>query len=165
MRIQVGGLSEGLHEYRFRVEPSDLGLGEPFGGEVQITATLERVGMQYHLRAALSTLGTFVCDRCVTTFEREVRPSYQMYYVADEAEIQRYDPAEVQVLTPGFPVIDLAEDVRQVLQLAIPLKLLCREDCAGLCPRCAINLNEATCSCSEDRTDPRWEQLRRLTKN
>ena len=165
MRIQVGGLSEGLHEYRFRVEPAELRLDEHFSREVQVAASLERRGTQFHLRAEISTVGRFVCDRCVAPFDREVRPSYQMHYMSDEADISRYDPAELQVLSPGCTVIDMSDDVRQVLQLAIPLKLLCREDCAGLCPRCATNLNEATCSCVEDHTDTRWEQLRRLTQN
>ncbi|MBP1654290.1 MAG: hypothetical protein H6Q28_846, partial [Bacteroidetes bacterium] len=81
-------------------------------------------------------------------------------YVREAAETERFDPAEVQVLSPAMAVIDLAEDVRQTLMLSVPLKLLCAEDCRGLCPTCGANRNTAGCDCREDEPDSRWEQLK-----
>ncbi len=165
MKIQVAGLSEGVHKYRFAVDAADLDLGPQFSGKVVALATVEKIGTQLHLKGAVEATGTFACDRCVTVFERMLRPSYAMHYVADQEEYGRFDPAEVQVISPGHPVIDISDDVRQTLLLSIPLKLLCREDCAGLCPRCATNLNEGVCSCSPERADGRWDALRRLQSN
>ena len=48
----------------------------------------------------------------------------------------------------------------QVL-LASPVKLICREDCKGLCPQCGTNLNNATCNCQQPG-DPRWAALGEL---
>ncbi len=42
--------------------------------------------------------------------------------------------------------------------------LLCRPDCAGLCPHCGTNLNDGACDCEEDRTDPRWDALREVAE-
>lgn len=165
MRIQVGGLSDGLYQYTFRAAPADLTLGEEFRREVVVTATVEKTGSQVHLRVAAATGGNFECDRCVTPFDREVEGSYAMHYLQDPADAARYEPAEVQMIQPGFSVIELGDDVRQTLLLAVPLKLLCREECAGLCPRCGTNLNSGTCSCTEDAADTRWDQLRRLRGN
>jgi len=46
--------------------------------------------------------------------------------------------------------------------LSIPMKLLCREDCQGICPGCGANLNQEACRCGEKPGDPRWEKLREL---
>ena len=46
-------------------------------------------------------------------------------------------------------VIDLSEDARQTILLAVPLKLLCREDCQGLCPGCGVDLNREACRCAD----------------
>lgn len=165
MKIQVAGLSEGAHRYRFTVGAAELGVDERFAGQVVVEATLDRVGTQMHLRAEVQATGSFVCDRCVAPFSRTLRPSYTMHYVADETETGPFDPAEVQVLFPGNPVIDIADDVRQTLLLSVPLKLLCREDCRGLCPRCAKDLNDGPCGCESRPADSRWEALRRLQSN
>ncbi len=165
MRIQVGGLSEGVHHYEFTVGAEGLALGNQFAKDVSVRAVLEKVGNQFFLQAQILAQGDFTCDRCASLFHTALTPSYQMHYVTDQAEYEMYDPAEVQVLSPGFSVIDIDEDVRQTVLLAVPLKLLCRENCAGLCPHCARNLNEASCDCKEEVVDTRWEQLRKLRTN
>jgi uncharacterized metal-binding protein YceD (DUF177 family) len=76
----------------------------------------------------------------------------------------RYDPSEVQVIPASLPVIDVNDDVRQTVFLAVPLKLLCSESCKGLCPQCGINLNMGTCACTDDPADGRWEKLRSLVR-
>jgi uncharacterized protein len=60
-------------------------------------------------------------------------------------------------------VLDLTETIRQYAILAIPMKPLCRENCAGLCPSCGHNLNQGECSCPLLDIDPRWVALRKLT--
>jgi uncharacterized protein len=44
----------------------------------------------------------------------------------------------------------------------MPLRVLCREDCAGLCPTCGTDLNHDTCSCVTETVDERWSALRDL---
>jgi uncharacterized protein len=88
-----------------------------------------------------------------------------MYYFAEGSDQAPYDPAEVQIIPQGASVLDLTEDVRQTILLSVPLKLLCSETCAGLCPRCGANLNTEVCTCSETLIDPRWEKLRSLQDN
>lgn len=60
-------------------------------------------------------------------------------------------------------LLDLQAWARDALALALPAQLLCREECAGLCPDCGVNLNEAGRSHGHDRPpDPRWEALSKL---
>ena len=55
--------------------------------------------------------------------------------------------------------LDLTETIRQYALLATPMKPLCREDCAGLCPSCGHNLNDGPCNCLPQPADPRWSEL------
>lgn len=56
--------------------------------------------------------------------------------------------------------LDVADQVRESIWLLLPRKLLCREDCAGLCPMCGADLNEGSCGCIPFEGDPRLEILR-----
>jgi uncharacterized protein len=60
-------------------------------------------------------------------------------------------------------VLDLAAWARDALVLAAPVTALCKEDCLGLCPICAADLNEAGEEHTHEREpDPRWAKLREL---
>ena len=165
MKIQVGGLSEGVHEYRFRTTPAELELPPVFRDEVETSVTLEKTSRQLFLRATGGTTADVECDRCVTPFRETLEFGYQMHYVPEEPDAGRVDPSEVQVLPPGSTMIDLSDDVRQSILLAFPLKHVCRDDCKGLCPRCGKNLNEGSCDCKDDPLDGRWDKLKELQNN
>jgi uncharacterized protein len=163
MKIQLGGLSEGIHRYRLESEPSEVGLGEHFTNVVVVHATLDKTGNRVFLQAKVEVAGTFTCDRCVVEYEMPVRTSYRMYYVVEASETEGIDPSEIQIVPPGFMVIDLSEDVRQTVLLAVPLKSLCTDQCKGLCPTCGTNLNTGTCDCvSATAIDPRWDKLQSI---
>jgi uncharacterized protein len=59
-------------------------------------------------------------------------------------------------------VLDLREAIRQNLLLAMPIKTLCKEDCAGLCPECGKDWNEGPCDCEAMVDDDRFSALRQL---
>ena len=60
--------------------------------------------------------------------------------------------------------LDLSVPVTEQLLSDFPSKLLCRDDCKGLCPKCGKNLNDGDCGCDLKEPDPRLEALRRLIK-
>ena len=163
MKIQIGGLSEGLHRYQFQERAANLALGDQFSNMVDIDAALQRNGRQLYLNASVRATGSFLCDRCAAPFTLPLHTTYQMYYVQDETVAGDIDPAEVQVIPPGLSSIDLAEDVRQMVLLAVPFKLLCRDDCRGLCTSCGADLNTGPCTCPPEPADTRWEALRGFT--
>lgn len=165
IKIQISGLSEGIHRYSFRLSPEDVDLSGSFEDVVTVEAALDKTATQMLLTASISATGKFVCDRCVAEFRRAVAPGYTMVYVPEGMDKRHLDATEVQVIQAGQHLIDIAEDVRQTLLLAIPFKLLCRESCKGLCPHCGTNLNEGTCSCSDQPVDYRWDELRKLQSN
>jgi len=56
-------------------------------------------------------------------------------------------------------ILDLGEAIYQYILMAVPMKPLCRPDCAGICPTCGANLNQGPCKCRETNLDPRWDKL------
>ncbi len=105
----------------------------------------------------LKRSGQFVCDRCLAEFEKDLRVDYRMSYVYDRNDAGEIDKDEITVIHPSTNEIEIDEEVRQYILISVPLKLVCKESCAGLCPTCGKNLNNETCTCGKDEIDPRWE--------
>jgi len=61
--------------------------------------------------------------------------------------------------------IDLSQMMVEQIVLALPMKPLCKPDCAGLCALCGANRNLSRCDCAPEDTDPRWAALKTLQKS
>jgi uncharacterized protein len=83
----------------------------------------------------------------------------------DAREYQATSPGESEELRTPYVVddrLDLAAWSRDAVALALPDKILCRPDCAGLCPVCGKNLNAEQHTHEEEPTDSRWAALEEL---
>lgn len=167
LRINISRLPEGTYQYDLESDPSELELDERFEEKIKVHATLNKSGQEFVLRAEFSTDGSFVCDRCLEPYRDQVKANYSILYRVGHHEPgeRKEDEGDTQVISPDTNVIDLGEDVRQYLLLALPVKFLCQEDCQGLCPSCGANRNRQKCSCDEEYEDPRWDTLKKLTEN
>jgi uncharacterized protein len=166
MKINISKLSDGEHNYTFITKPSELEIDERrFNKPVYVEVTLEKSRRQIFLKANVYTVGRFQCDRCVEDFDLVLENTYRMYYVYSEEESKKYEPDEVMVITPETNEIDISDDVRQMVLLSVPMKLLCYEECLGLCPSCGKNLNFEVCTCKVEEIDPRWAPLLKLMED
>jgi uncharacterized protein len=79
-------------------------------------------------------------------------------------EYQASSPEDEQMTTPYLegPNLDVSAWARDAVALALPDKILCRPDCAGLCGLCGKNLNDEPHTHEEERGDPRWAVLESL---
>ncbi len=127
----------------------------PEGGTVELQATSG--GLYLKLRFAATVTGP--CYRCL----EDAHTSVAVH--ATEYQEQGADP-ENEDLTCEYladDVLDVDHWARDVLVLALPGKILCRPDCAGMCPRCGVRLEPGVDhDCAPEETDPRWESLRGL---
>lgn len=165
LRINISNLSEGIHHRSLETEPAEIGLDSRFEKKVSVSATLEKTSRQLFLQADVRTGGVFNCDRCLEDFRKDVSCAFTIVYVSDGRAAAELEDKDVQIISPGTNLIDIGEDVRQYAILALPQKLLCKEDCAGLCPSCGSNLNRGSCSCVREEMDPRWEELKKFLEN
>ncbi len=141
------------------IEGMTLG-GEDYGVEPSVVAVQLEVsrmaGPGYALRMIFEASLCGPCMRCL----KDARP------------VLHIDAREVDVLggegdldSPYVreDTLDLASWARDAFVLAVPVAVLCREDCKGLCAVCAADLNEAGPEHSHEREpDPRWAKLREL---
>jgi uncharacterized protein len=163
-RINISKLSDGIHEYVFEAEPSKIGLDEHFSGSIRVDARLDKSLRQIFLQAKIRSQGKFACDRCLEEFLRQVDVGYSMLYIqGNRSTVDVKKEEEIQVLNADTNYIDLDDDVRQYAFLALPQKLLCRDDCRGLCPICGVNKNSSDCTCKEQKADSRWDVLKKLS--
>jgi uncharacterized protein len=165
LKIRVSGLSPGTYDYAFNVPPSDLTLEENFDVPVEVSVRLEKTPRQIIVRGTVRTSATFPCDRCLAEFKQDVSSAFAVVYIEDEEEAGRFPPEEVRMIRPDTTVIDLAPDVREMIVLSIPLKLLCREECRGLCSSCGADLNRVDCGCRNETANLPWQGLEKLLKH
>jgi uncharacterized protein len=165
LKIRISGLSTGTHEFSFRVPPSDIRLDDRFDAPVEVRVRLEKTARQVIVRSEIAASGTFSCDRCLAPFRQGVECGYATVYIHDGDDAGRFPPEEVRLIKPDTTVIDLSDDVREMVVLSIPLKLLCREDCRGLCSSCGADLNVARCGCRSENANLPWQGLEKLLKH
>jgi uncharacterized protein len=83
----------------------------------------------------------------------------------DAREYQATSPGEAEELRTPYVVenqLDLGAWSRDAVALELPDKILCRPDCAGLCPVCGKNLNDEPHTHEEEQSDSRWSALEEL---
>jgi len=134
---------------------------------VQGEVGLIRTDRSILAKGTLHTEVEVTCSRCLSLFSCPLTLNIEEEYfpIADVVSGASLPlPEEPGCFTiDEHHVIDLTEAIRQYALLAIPMKPLCRGDCAGLCPNCGHNLNQGACDCSPQETEPRWPELDKLT--
>jgi uncharacterized protein len=146
-------------ELEVPIEPFVLG-GERYVSEPSLVSVLlevsRMVGHGYALRLRFAAALAGPCMRCLVP----AAPTIDV----DAREVDR--PGGGEELSSPYvkdEILDVEAWTRDVLALSMPVQVLCRADCAGLCPECAANLNEAGPEHRhEPAPDPRWAKLREL---
>ena len=138
------------------------------GGDsmVEGKVTLVRTDRGILTEATLHTEVEVTCSRCLSLFDYPLTLSIGEEYfpITDVVSgISLSLPEEPGCFTiDEHHVLDLTEAIRQYALLAIPMKPLCGQDCAGLCPTCGHNLNQGPCDCLPQQADPRRSKLNKL---
>ena len=107
-----------------------------------------------------------VCSRCLGTsplqIDKQVDLEYSPDPQVDEGEEIGLEYSDLEVGFYRQDRINLGDLVNEQLLLEVPLKMICRDDCRGLCPQCGCNRNDVRCDCSLEQVDPRLAALSAL---
>jgi uncharacterized protein len=107
-----------------------------------------------------------VCARCLEPVSRDVARKFDLLYRPQGADAGKEElsvtAAEAEVGYYQGEGLLLEDVLREQMLLALPLRVICKEECRGLCPHCGKNLNVEQCSCAEPLEDPRWAALREI---
>jgi uncharacterized protein len=110
---------------------------------------LTNTGGDIWLTGVARAKGSSECARCLEEALFEVEGEVQGYFILnpDRQDKELSDDEFTAVDSDG--VVDLAVPILAAIVYELPQVLLCKSDCAGLCPVCGGNLNEQQCSCVE----------------
>lgn len=97
------------------------------------------------------------CDRCCADVDRELTYRFTHDLLR---QLENEDDGEYIVVPDG--TLELDELASADISLELPTKVLCSEECKGLCPKCGKNLNEGSCACTAREVDPRFAKLLQL---
>jgi uncharacterized protein len=146
-------------EIELELEPFELGgeryLPVPEKVPAELAISRASTGTVFELRFGIRLHGP--CYRCLDDAVLDLPISAREY--------QATSPGDAEELTTQYVVddrLDLAAWARDTIGLALPDKILCRPDCAGLCPVCGRNLNDEPHTHDEEPVDPRWSGLAEL---
>jgi len=161
LRSSIGA----IRSYRVNDVVSISGGDSVFWGDVSLLRTDRGV----LAKATLHTEVEVTCSRCLSLFASPLTLHIEEeYFPVIDVVSGNLLPLSGE---PGcftideHHILDLSEAIRQYALLAIPMKPLCRQDCAGLCPTCGHNLNLGPCKCLSQKTEPRPSRLSKLLLN
>ena len=110
------------------------------------------------MQGSIATTIHGICDRCASEFHRKVEFPIDVVLVT---KLESEENEDEWVFPLEGDSADLDDIVRTVFVLNLDSKLLCKEDCKGLCPQCGKNLNDGPCNCRKE-LDPRFAALKQL---
>ncbi len=127
---------------------------------------IQKASSGFLLHADLAYEQILQCTRCLGEFVVPVTNELDLLVMVgqDTADEERaLYPADLGVLWVAEPVVDTRPLLLEQLHLSVPMKSLCRQDCAGLCSSCGADKNNGPCSC-EETIDTRWALLKELSR-
>ncbi|MGN0382799.1 MAG: YceD family protein [Eubacterium sp.] len=123
------------------------------GGKAELTFTYlgnRKVMLDAYIKATL----IIPCDRCLddvnTDFNIKVSKEIDMNDADEDSENSVYFDGTV---------FDTEAFVYDEILVHLPMKVLCKENCAGICNICGANLNKGSCDCKNDELDPRMSKI------
>lgn len=177
MLIRLQDLEVQKQEFEEEFRPGAIDLGSEVAQRAPMLASgraelieedhgRKRIIRDIRVVGRVSTRVEVRCARCLEPVESLVESDFDLLYRPlgadagkDEAGISE---AETEIGYYQGEGLLLEDVLREQVLLATPVKMLCREDCKGLCPRCGRNRNAEACQCAEQPRDPRWEALKGL---
>ena len=165
VRLEPLSWSEALQVPAEYLEDSEiLSVGDvAWQGEIRYApADIGRSG-GFRLRGTIEYEQTVPCMRCLEPVVIPVESEIDLTLFVDGAEVgpgeHQLEASDLGVVFLDSEVFDLEPVILEQLELDVPMRVLCRENCQGLCPVCGANRNEQACDCDPGPGDPRWAVL------
>jgi uncharacterized protein len=170
MRIELENLEGSKGDFAHVYQPEDL---NPVDERVNLIAPaavngkVRLSGNEVFVNGHVDTRAQVECDRCLKPVELPVNVDFTLEYISgseyEASQTAALTEEEMSVSVFDGGAIDVDEIVKEQVLLAVPTRMLCREDCKGICPDCGIDRNTGECDCITNEIDPRWAALKNLS--
>lgn len=165
MKINVAEIS------RIRGASKDISIEEPildlidrqkeyaFEKPVVFNGSITNIGGALKLEGLLKVQYTASCSRCLKPVSGEIKIDISEDFIESETQ------EDIDIYTFQGYYIELDRALCDNIILSLPVKLLCSEDCKGICHKCGKNLNEVQCDCEHTVINPKLEVLKNFYNN
>lgn len=168
MRIRVSDIKdEGLH-IETHMDPEWLdNIPELWSGkestrlisDIDIDLDITRVLREISVLGNISFSIEAPCSRCLETVRMNFIPEIRLL-LSPSDKIR--DDEDLDHETYSGDEVDIDNYLREQIAMTLPVKVICSDDCKGLCPNCGANLNKESCGCDKQWIDPRFAALKKL---
>jgi len=174
MRVRIDEIPESGRTLRFHWDedrlrqffPPDDPFKLKFLRPVNIVLTLNRRPDHIRITGKIEGSLEVSCHRCLRPFPLPLDEPVDIYMVANEQipgdEEKQLESDELLYEFFDGEIIEVDRLVAEQIFLALPVKVLCRDDCMGICPGCGANLNEEDCRCATPTGRSPFEILKEM---
>ena len=137
-------------------DEGDTHLSSNINVDLLLTKVLKEISVRGNIWFSIET----PCARCLDTMDLILEPEVNLILLPEYLPHEKDEDIDFE--TYKGDEIDLGGFLRELIAMSLPIKVLCVEECKGLCPNCGVNLNLEECSCKDNWVDPRFAVLRNL---
>jgi len=160
MKLRINALREGFQTIKAALSSAELEItDDSLTQPIALQLDVDKGPQDMRIIGTVTTTANFTCDRCLSAFDQNLQSTFEVF-ASTATKLTKDD--NLIVIAPNTQEIDLTGFIRDALLLSLPMKVLCREDCRGLCPVCGADRNVNPCSCQAQTEDERWEPLNSL---
>lgn len=141
-------------ETTFIVECKELSKSHTVVEPITFVGIIKNIGDSVEISGNVQGVIEVSCSRCLALIK------YHINVEIEEVIAKNNDNRDEDIIFIDKDQIDLSQIIENSILFSIPIKILCKEDCKGLCQHCGVNKNISHCSCGEDIIDPRLEKLK-----
>ena len=166
LRIAVENIPEGVSRLELTCGAEEIDLESEvvrFTERVTARLNLFKQGDTIYVKVRSSVAVESECARCLSPVHRILEfTSGNQYRPMPKVPRHLLDDIGIRYYSEEY--IDLSEDLRENLLLEVPARILCSEDCEGLCSHCGQNLNKEKCDCYLESEKPQTSKFADLVK-
>ena len=165
MRVNVSEIKDGGLSLDLTRGPGWLGGSEKsevasVDSDIEFHIDLLRTAGEISVRGKIGFLAVARCSRCLSDVSVDTNLEVNLILSPSETEKKEEAGGDIDYETYQGRTIDLNDYMREQVNLSLPYKVVCTEDCRGLCSGCGQNLNEQQCGCETHQEDSRFAVLK-----
>jgi uncharacterized protein len=166
LRIAIEDIPDGVSDLELTCKVEEIDLEAEavnFIDPVTVKLNLFKHDDKVYVKAESSVAMESECAKCLAPVHEILETSSENQY-RPLPEMSRYSLDDIGIRYYTEEYIDLTEDLRENLLLEVPVRILCSEDCKGLCSSCGQDLNKGKCDCCLEPEEPRDSRFADLVK-
>lgn len=127
----------------------------------QVEMIVERTGNLYLATGKLKTKIEIPCSRCLSKTFYAIKTDV-VFSIVESVHEDEFSEEDKDIVFYNETEVNITPVIVETILVNLPIQALCQAECQGLCAKCGVNKNLASCNCKVDNIDPRWAKLKDL---